>query len=471
MSSIPPLTGTPLYRYIPGVGKVASSVPGIPGPTGPQGIPGTFSGKGDTGFTGFTGPTGPTGFTGYTGFTGFTGPTGPLADQIGNTLRVDAVYGNDTTAAADKYRKPFLTINAALALAAAGQLVVINPGTYDETITVPASVSLKGTGAQAVIIQKLGVTADTTLITMGVNSRVEDFTANLSSSGNYNLVGAYFPGATPTTAKLRNSIWTITSTSVNAPTIIGVLADGATTAPTTAFVTANAIQRSSINVISSSTGISRGIYITGANRFPVRDIVVNARGTGTNIVGVETTNANSFADIKTTSIFGTLYDINRLAGNIQLGFTDLVQNNANGNSFSTVTEPAQIGYGILGNPGNNLNYYLVPGTVAISDLNVDPAGTFTLGKTFQIPFNQPVVIFSILIRFTGTIGTDESVSFQVHKNGSSTASLTVTLNEGETTKTMSTQSVVFNTGDTVHTQCVTTGNVDAGIFYASVATY
>ena len=471
MSTIPPLSGPPLYRYIPGVGKVSAAVDGPTGPRGPTGPTGLSGSATNTGATGPTGFTGPTGATGPTGPTGPTGVTGPPADPVGNTLTVDAVYGNDTTAAADRYAKPFLTISAALALAAAGQLVVINAGTYNESLVVPDNVSVTGTGAQAVIIQKLGVTANTTLLTMGVNSRVENFTANLSSSGNFNLVGVHFPNATPTTAKLRNSIWTITSTTVNAPTIVGVLADGATAAPTTAFVTANAIQRSSINVISSSTGISRGIYITGANRFPVRDIVVNARGTGTNIIGVETTNADSFADIKTTTIFGTLHDINRLAGNIQLGFTDLVQNNSNGNSFSTVTEPAQIGYGILGNLAANRRYYLVPGTVVVNDLEVDTMPTYTLSKTFQIPFNQPVVIFSILVRFTGTIGVGQSVSFLVHKNGSSTPSLTVTLGPGESTKTDGSASVVFDTGDTVHTECVTVGNVGSGTFFASVATY
>lgn len=468
MSTIPYLSGPPLYRYIPGVGKVSAAVDGPPGPqgpTGPTGASGTAANTGATGYTGYTGYTGPTGPTGPTGM------TGPPPDPVGNTLTVDAVYGNDTTAALDRYSKPFLTISGALALAAAGQLVFVNPGTYNESISVPANVSLTGAGAQAVVIQKLAVTSNTTLVTLGSNCRVENFTANLSSSGNFNLTGAYFPGATPTTAKLRNSIWTITSTATGSPTIVGVLADGATTPPTTTFVTANSIQRSSINVISSSTGISRGIYITGANRFPVRDIVINARGTGTDIVGVETTNANSFADIKTTSIFGTLYDINRLAGNIQLGFTDLVQNNANGNSFSTVTEPSQIGFGILGNLAGNRTYYLVPGTVAVGELPVDTNPTFTLSKTFQIPFNQPVVIFSILVRFTGVIGDGEAVIFHVHKNGSPTASLSVTLGPGDTTKTAATQSVVFNTGDTFHTEAETTGNVGAGTFYASVATY
>lgn len=66
MSTIPPLSGPPLFRYIPGVGKVSAAVNG---PTGPQGIPGTAAN---------TGATGPMGMTGSVGATGATGPTGPL---------------------------------------------------------------------------------------------------------------------------------------------------------------------------------------------------------------------------------------------------------------------------------------------------------------------------------------------------------------------------------------------------------
>ena len=60
MSTVPPLSGPPLYRYVPGVGKVASSVPGIQGPTGP-------------GFQTFTGPTGSVLFFNGTTVTGSTG--------------------------------------------------------------------------------------------------------------------------------------------------------------------------------------------------------------------------------------------------------------------------------------------------------------------------------------------------------------------------------------------------------------
>ena len=300
MSVVPPLTGPPLYRYIPGVGKVGTTQNGSTGPTGPQGLPGTVSGTGatgptgplGTGPTGNTGPTGPTGplGTGPTGNTGPTGPAGPLATPLGNTLRVDAVYGNDTTAALDRYNKPFLTITAALSAALAGENVLVGAGTYNESLTIPANVSVTGSGAQAVVLQRLNVASNTTLLTLGSNCRFENFTLNLSSSSNVNLTGCEFPTGTSTNAKLRNSIWTITSTATGSNTVLGVRSAGTSTNPSQ-FSAPNAIQRSTINVVSASTGPSRRILVSGANRFSVRDIVVHANGTGSDIVGVETTNS------------------------------------------------------------------------------------------------------------------------------------------------------------------------------------
>lgn len=60
MSVVPPLSGPPLYRYIPGVGKVAVSQNGATGPTGPSvtvSIPSTFATT-NSPSTLATGPTG-----------------------------------------------------------------------------------------------------------------------------------------------------------------------------------------------------------------------------------------------------------------------------------------------------------------------------------------------------------------------------------------------------------------------------
>ena len=129
----------------------------------------------------------------------------------GNTLTVDAVYGNDTTAGTglNRYSFPFKTISAALLKAVAGENVIVNAGTYNETLVIPDGVSMTGTGTQCVVIQKNDVTSDTTLITVGSNCRLENFTAKLNCTGNYKLVGIRFPSGTSITTKMRNSVWTV----------------------------------------------------------------------------------------------------------------------------------------------------------------------------------------------------------------------------------------------------------------------
>ena len=452
---MPPLSGPPLYRYIPGVGKVSAAVDGPTGPRGPTGPTGI---SGQAANTGATGPTGPLG-------TGPTGPTGPLATPLGNTLRVDAVYGNDTTAALDRYNRPFLTLTAALAAAAAGENVLVGAGTYNESITIPANVSVTGSGAQAVVLQRLNVTSNVTLVTMGSNCRFENFTLNLSSSANVNLTGAYFPGATPTTAKLRNSIWTITSTATGSNTIVGVLADGATAAPTSTFVTANSIQRSSINVISASTGPSRGIYITGANRFPVRDIIVNARGTGTDIVGVETTDVSGVADLKTSSVSGSTYDIKQTNGSILLSATDLINHNADAKGFSTVTAAPSVIYGVTKNINStSATRYLLPGNTDFANLETTPIG---------VPAPQACIVFQMNIFASSLLPAGAVVTFNLYRNTVGTPFMTGVINNGSQSVAVTSTSQKFDVGDTLIVQMVTSGTASVGTIplFVSVLRY
>jgi hypothetical protein len=377
----------------------------------------------------------------------------------GNTLQVDAVYGNDITAAINPYSSPFLTISAALSNVQPGQLVFINPGTYNETITIPDNVSVNGAGAQSVIIQKLNVSQNTTLITVGINCRIENFTANLSSSGNYDLTCVDFPSGTSITSKIRNSIWNVTSTATGSPTIVGAKSSGTSS---TSYTAVNAIQRTTVNVISSGTGISRGILLNGPNRFAVRDMVVYARGTGSDIIGIETTNESSYAEIKTSTVSGVLYDINRTAGDILLGFTDLKNNKANVNSFSVVTESSNTTFGMIGNLGANTTYYLVPSIVPIGSL---PA------STFSIPFSQNVILFSGILKFTGTIPTGGSISLNVYKNADVSPSYSIVLNPGETTKINTSDSVDFSTTDTYSVRLTTVGNPTTGTFTSNLSFY
>jgi hypothetical protein len=469
-----PLGTLPLNTYditditIYAAGKIGAT--GNTGPTGAPGYVGQDGSTGPTGPTGFTGPTGPTGFTGPTGPTGFTGPTGPtgpsgpvghgyatlvptgsyvlgsgeigymtmgiynnlFTTQLGNVAIVDSIYGNDSTGYVGGL--PFLTINSALSAISSGQLVWILPGTYIETFTIPTGVSVIGIDAQNVVLQP-NITADTTAITMSTNTRLENMTLKMTTSGAYNITGVHFVSGASINAKVRVLIATITSTNTGNYNVIGVLSDGTTTNPQTTYSSANAIQRTTINVVSSTTGISRGLYITGANRFPVRDMIVYASGTGSNIIGAETTNASSFLEIKTSTINGATYDIRQPSGisssTIQLTATDLANANPYSTGFTLNTEPTNV-YFILGSAvsftgqGSQTStttgtYYLCPGTTIANFAST----------LIGIPFVQNlVVIQGILSNTNGLTGSQQvTVTFYNSTNmfglGTSFASLTI----------------------------------------------
>jgi hypothetical protein len=330
------------------------------------------------------------------------------------------------------------------------------------TLTIPPYVSVAGTGAQAVIVQRRNVSQNATLIEMGMCSRLENITAILDTSGAYNLTGVHFPTGTSTTAKLRTCILSVTSTSTSPCQTNGILSDGSD--GTSVYSSVYAVQRSTINVRSdSSGGVCRGIYVHGYNRFGVRDIALNATGAGNNIIGVETDVSGAYASIKTSTIGGTLYDIKRTAGDILLGFTDLRNNSANDHGFSVVTESGSKVFGILGNPGTDTSYNLVPGTITETSAPTDP---------FRIPIAKNTILFNSIINFTGTISTGVSISLHIYKNNVVNPVYTNTLSSGHGTYNVKQDaSVDFKQGDTYYAKLVTVGNPGAGTFTTTIYFY
>ena len=142
----------------------------------------------------------------------------------------------------------------------------------------PDGVSVTGAGTQCVIIQKLNVTSNTTLITMSTNNRFENFTANLTTATNgVDLIGCYLPSRATTTSKIRQSVWNISSATTSPCSTIAMYSPGVTANPST-FSSPNIIQRTTLNVATGNSGLCRGILVSGPNRFAVRDMVVYATG-------------------------------------------------------------------------------------------------------------------------------------------------------------------------------------------------
>ena len=332
--------------------------------------------------------------------TGTPGPAGTVA--FGNTIVVDSKLGNDLSGSVDG--NAVKTIQTAIskvnALSPARPITIwVMPGTYELSgdlnaqggITIPDNTTLRGVTLQGCIIQRTeNVSSNTTLITMGVNSRLEDFTLNLSSSSNVELKAVYFPNQTPTSAKVRVCLINVTSTVGSLTNIVcGIFSDGSTSNPNPDVVrSTNAVQRSTTNVTASSGGgIVRGWYFTGALQFSVRDTVIFANGE--NSIGVETTNKSSFIIIKTSTIAGKLYDLKQPSGltvqnsGIQLCATDLVNANADANGFTVNIESTNLYFSVTGNIGN-ATHYLFPGTSSFGSLSHAPLG---------IPFSQNIICF------------------------------------------------------------------------------
>jgi len=329
------------------------------------------------------------------------GPQGPIRPQ-GNVATVDAVYGNDYTASVGG--SSFRTINAAVSAISSGQTVYILPGTYNLSygITIPNGSSIRGMSNQTCIIQMTNVVSDTTLVTMGTNTRLEDVTLNLTSTGHYTLIGITFPGTTSTNAKLRTCVLNVnnsTASTGGTSNVYGVLCNGTGNLTSGSF-SFNSLKGSTINVYSNGGGNKRGVLVSNTNIVTTRDLnIYVAQPTDTtstgSYVGIETNDPSNTGSIQlrstTTGVVyptggqaytasdilqttpSTISDPTYLASpGIQIGpGTDLVTKSAGGKGFSTYIYPTTVYYGLKGNISSaGSGGYLWPGTQQIS------AGTF-----------------------------------------------------------------------------------------------
>jgi hypothetical protein len=252
--------------------------------------------------------------------------------QLGNVARVDAVYGNDSTAYIGGL--PFATINAAIAaIVGTGSLsapqfqntaIWVLPGTYlvgptgtnaivtdafgatgYPLISLPARTALRGVSLQTCTVQCDNPVQDTILLQMGDNCRVEDLNLTLGSAGyagSKHLVGVYYGSTTTVTSKLRTSVVSVTSSgtpNTASNDVYGVQFDGVGSLGANTF-SFNCVKGSTINVYGNGAGKKRGMIVSGSNIATLRDTnIYVARptnyltGSTGSYVGVETNDTTS----------------------------------------------------------------------------------------------------------------------------------------------------------------------------------
>lgn len=385
----------------------------------------------------------------------------PVGAIRGNVAIVDAIYGNNDTASVGGL--PYRTVNAAVSAVSSGQTVYILPGTYtlSSGIIIPSGVSIRGMSLQTCTIQMVNVTTDTTLITMGENTRLEDLTLRLTSAGHYALTGIVFGGDTTKTAKLRTCVLTVDNsgaTSGGSSVVIGVRCNGTGTLGPASF-SFNSLKGSTINVLSNGGGNKRGILVSNTNIVTSRDsnvyVAKPTSGTSTgSYVGAETNDSANTGSIQLRSTTvgvvtpsvgetytasdilqttpATIADPTYLASaGIQIGpGTDLVTKSAGSKGFSTYIFPTTVFYGVKGNAGSAPSGFLWPGTQTANagsypdpgvpaayyrvqqpailsglsvGLNNPPGGTST--QTIGVYYTPKESVSTAAARFTGSISS------------------------------------------------------------------
>jgi hypothetical protein len=412
---------------------------------------------------------------------------------MGNVLRVDAVYGNDATASIGG--SPYLTVNAAVTAATSGTTIWVHPGTYSLSagLTLPAGIALRGLNIQTTTIQMLGVTADTTLLIMGENTRVEDLTLKLTSAGHYTLKGIIFGGTTTVTAKLRTCVLTVDNSAASSggtSIVTGVEASGTGSLGAGTF-SFNSLKGSTINVYSNGGGAKRGVLVSGTNQMSSRDVNIYVRqptstaSTGS-YVGVETADTSNTGSIQlrtttvgvTTPTAGqsytasdilqtnpaTITDPTYLAtAGIQIGpGVDLVTKSAGGRGFSAYNYPTTIYYGLKGDiKSGTAAGYLWPGTQKVSPDFPDP-GTPPGTAAAYYRVQQPSLISGISGSISNPPGTGNSVTLliRVTPYGGTITDTTHTITFGATDTNMNFYNASYrvNTGDKIHAYLTYTGN-------------
>lgn len=423
--------GSILFRYLPGVGRVAVSACQTPG---------------------------------Y---------------NLGNVAVVDTIYGNDSTGSVGG--SPFKTVNKAVSSVSSGQTVWIQPGTYTITspIVLPNGVSMRGLSLQTVVL-RADVTSSFTMLTMGENCRVEDLSLTLNCTGSTNnvvLKGIVFGGTSSQTSKLRVCVVTVNNSTMSrtlTSTVTAIEFNGTGSLNPSTF-SFNSVKGSTINVISNGAGNKRGLLISNSNQVSTRDTNVyvatpsDTASTGS-YVGVETNDTVSSPNpvgsiqLRSTTVGvgafssspytasdilqtkpATISDPTYLASaGIQIGpGTDLVTKSAGGFPFSSYVYPTIVYYGLKGDLRSGTAGYLWPGTQAVS------AGTFPDATTPPAYFRvqQPLILSGMYASLNTAPGGANSVTLTVYQNGVSTGTYTTTISGSATSSTFYNGSIRFNTGD------------------------
>lgn len=388
---------------------------------------------------------------------GFTINTSTVTQwATGNILRVDPVFGNDSTGL--RGGAPFLTINGAFSQALSGDIVLLSAGTYNETITIPNGVIVRGLSPSTCIIQQANVTSNTDLVTMGTNCSLENVKLILTSSSTAptQLRGVVFPGTSSASSKILYSFLILSNSGAGSGASTNLY--GIHSAGTGQALPANqSVVLSVISVSSAGSGNVIGLLNDQANIINTLNSALFVTNTGSGpAFGAQTNNSGAKINFNISILYGTTADISQTSGSIYLKGSILENTNANGNAFTNIISPKNYIFGDSGAVASGTTY-LYPGTATASTSQVN------------LRVSQAIIARALAINLANAPGTGNSITWTVLKNGSPT-SLTTTISGSSTSGLFNASTVNFNSGDFISIQQVA-GTNSASVVSAVIDYY
>ncbi|WP_240688220.1 hypothetical protein [Bacillus sp. BH2] len=312
-----------------------------------------------------------------------------------------------------------------------------NPTDVSQLAALAVGVS-RGISLWTVIIHQQNATSNTTVLTMGENTRVEDITVLGTSSIHVDLTGIAFPGTTSQTSRLRTAVITVdnsTASTSGTSNVYGIHSFG-TGIPDESIST---VRATTITAKSAGLGNKRAILVnTNSHNFHCRDVNLTTTSSGRagSYNGAEVNRIGAQLSLRLASVQGTTVDISQSAGTLILSSANPINSNANNLGFSTVLQPTTIIWaGTSGLPTGGTRFYR-PGTAAVSN------------KEVFIRLSQKSVVKSLSVRARVGPGGTNTDTWTIRKNGVDTP-LAVSLTGAQTSNITNNISTTFQAGDSI----------------------
>jgi hypothetical protein len=353
---------------------------------------------------------------------------------FGGSCRVDAIYGNNSTAS--RNGGAFATISAALAAAVSGDTVLVYPGIYAESFTIPSGVTVCGISQRACVISVSNAVFGLTLVTMNDNTTIENFTLSIATTNNVSITGILFSGTSSTSAIVSNCTINVAKNNTGTSNAYGIYSNGS---GTNNFLSYNLIQ-CTVSVNSTGTGINRAIYIDSPSTLHLSCSILVC--SGTNAIAVETNDASAAVTLMNCTMSGSNADISQTNGVITLNSGILRNNNANELSFTDIASHYKLFYGDPGTISNGNTYFYM--------------GTNNTNSSELIyTFTEPSIIYAMQIN--ARVSNSGTITFTIRKNQIDTAMATI-LSPNTTSASITNTSISFAAGDVLSVQANRSGS-------------